>query len=373
MDPLSFFVASTGQHVGKTTICLGLVSGLKKRFEKVGFFKPLGQESIEASSGVLVDKDVILFKDYFGLKDPYEMMSPIVFSKDFTKDFLDEKCELSLLKESLQVCYDHLKEYNECLVAEGTGHVGVGSITCLNNAEVASFLKMPMILIASGGIGSCFDSLALNKALCDIHQVKIAGVILNKVVSEKKEKIVNYMQKALKRWDLPILGTIPYDAFLTNPTFTDYAALFKAEIFSGFEHRLRHFKHTRLIATSLEVYHTLITPSQLVITPASREDILLATISAHKHQESDLEGGLILTGNLAPKPFIIEKLKEANIPAFYTPTNTFNSMKMISSYTAKLRKEDLPRVKEAIDVVESHVDFDLLLKRVSQCSQNASK
>lgn len=366
MSKIAFFVASTGQHVGKTTTCLGLMSGLKKRFENVGFLKPLGQETVESGSGVLVDKDVILFKDYFGLNDPYEMMSPIVFSKGFTKDFLDDLVPQKTLEESLDVCFEHLKEHNECLVVEGTGHVGVGSIANLSNAQVAAKLKIPMVLIVSGGIGSCFDSLCLNKALCDLEKVKIAGIILNKVTSEKKEMVITYMQKALRRYDLPILGTIPYDAFLTNPTFSDYAHLFKAEIFSGYEERLRHFKHTRLIATSTEVYKTLIAPSQLVITPASREDIITATMSAQKHLGKDLEGGLILTGNLPPKPFLVEELKKAHIPAFYTPTNTYNSMKMITSYTAKLRKEDLPRVKEAIDIVESHVDFDLLLKRVSQ-------
>ena len=365
MSKYAFFVASTGQHVGKTTTCLGLLSGLKKRFERVGFLKPLGQESLESSSGVLVDKDVILFKDYFNLSDPYELMSPIVFSKGFTKDFLDGAISLSTLQESLSVCYDHLGEHNECLVVEGTGHVGVGSIAHLNNAQVASYLKTPMILIVSGGIGSSFDSLALNKALCDLHGVKIAGIILNKVVSEKKEMIVDYMSKALKRWDLPILGTIPYDAFLINPTFADYAYLFKTPLLSGHDYKLRHFKHTRLIATSLEVYHNLITTSQLIITPASRDDIILATIERQQQAGFDLEGGMILTGNIAPKAFLIEKLQDANIPAFYTPTNTFNSMKTITSYMPKLRKEDLPRVKEAIEVVESHVDFDLLFERLS--------
>jgi hypothetical protein len=34
------FVAATRQHVGKTSVSLALMSGLKKRFGKVGFIKP---------------------------------------------------------------------------------------------------------------------------------------------------------------------------------------------------------------------------------------------------------------------------------------------------------------------------------------------
>jgi len=38
------FVAATRQHVGKTTVSLALMSGLQKRFDKVGFLKPVGQQ-----------------------------------------------------------------------------------------------------------------------------------------------------------------------------------------------------------------------------------------------------------------------------------------------------------------------------------------
>jgi dethiobiotin synthase len=364
MKKKGLFIASTGQHVGKTTTCLGLVSGLKKRFKSVGFLKPVGQEHLLTNEGVVVDKDVILFKDYFSLLDPYEMMSPIVFSKGFTKDYLDGEIDRSALIESLKVCYEHLKEHNEFIIAEGTGHVGVGSIVDLNNAQVAAILNLDMILIVSGGIGSCFDSIALNYALCESYGVKIKGVILNKVLSEKKQMIVEYMEKALRRWDIPLIGAIPFDLFLTNPTIDDYVNLFKEPLISGENYKIRHFTHTRLIATSLEVYKTLICPSQLIITPASREDIILETIKREfemAEKNETLSAGIILTGILPPKPSVIEQLKSSNIPCFYTPTNTFNAMKMITSYTSKLKKEDTARVEEAISLVEGHIDFDRLM------------
>ncbi len=77
----SFFVAATGQNVGKTTACLGLLAGLKKRHKSVGFFKPVGQEHVETETGVHVDKDVVLFKSHFKLRDPYEEMSPVLFPR----------------------------------------------------------------------------------------------------------------------------------------------------------------------------------------------------------------------------------------------------------------------------------------------------
>ena len=166
----AFFIASTGQHVGKTTTCLGLVSGLKKRFKHVGFIKPIGQEHVETDNGISVDKDVLLFKDHFNLADPYEMMSPVIFPKGFTRDYLDEKIPNESLVECITYCYEHMLSTNDSIVIEGTGHVGVGTIAELDNAKVASLLGVKMVIIASGGLGSSFDAIALNKALCSIHQ-----------------------------------------------------------------------------------------------------------------------------------------------------------------------------------------------------------
>ena len=37
----SFFIASTGQNVGKTTLSLGLLSGLQKRNIPISYMKPI--------------------------------------------------------------------------------------------------------------------------------------------------------------------------------------------------------------------------------------------------------------------------------------------------------------------------------------------
>jgi len=47
------FVAATKQHVGKTSTSLALLSGLQKRFPKVGFIKPVGQQHVTVYSQVL--------------------------------------------------------------------------------------------------------------------------------------------------------------------------------------------------------------------------------------------------------------------------------------------------------------------------------
>ncbi len=363
----SFFVAATGQNVGKTTTCLGLLAGLKKRYKSVGFFKPVGQEHVKTETGAHVDKDVALFKSYFKLHDPYEEMSPVLFPRGFTRDYLDGKVDHQDLVAKITQSHQSITSTNSITVIEGTGHTGVGSIVELNNAQVAALLKCPVILIASGGLGSSFDELALNHAQCEKYGVRVAGVILNRVIEEKRQMILDYVPKALKRWNIPLLGCIPYTPFLSMPTMSDFELLFQTNVLSAPEFRLRHFHHISLVATSAEMYRTMIVPNQLVITPAGREDIILATLTRFwdlkiSHPEDDLETGIILTGKTAPKEAIVEQIKRAKIPMLYAPVSSFVAMKMINSYTTKIRKEDTAKIEEAVKVVETHVDFEMLQK-----------
>lgn len=88
------FVAATRQHVGKTSSSLAIVSGLKKRYDKVGFIKPVGQQHVEVKSEsgetYRVDKDVCLVREHFHLNHlDYEFMSPVIIPRGYTKKYID--------------------------------------------------------------------------------------------------------------------------------------------------------------------------------------------------------------------------------------------------------------------------------------------
>ncbi len=222
------------------------------------------------------------------------------------------------------------------------------------------------MLVASGGLGSSFDELALNYVQCEKYGVPVAGVILNRVLEEKREMIVRYMEKALARWKVPLLGCIPYDPFLSTPTMVDFELLFGSEPMSGSEFRLRHFQQIRLVASSEEIFRTATPPCQLIVTPADREDVILAILTRFwdakiARPEGEIEAGLILTGKVPPKESIVEQIRRAHIPMLYAPVSSFVAMKMINTYTTKIRKDDTAKIEEAVQVVEKHIDFNRLL------------
>lgn len=360
MPRKAIFVAATGQNVGKTTICLGMIAAFKKKFPKLGFMKPVGQQHERVENDLLVDKDVVLFKEYFNLPARYENMSPVIFPRGFTRDYIDGKISVLDLKNKILSSFELIQSDNDFTIVEGTGHVGVGSIVDLNNAMVASSLGLEVVIIAKGGLGSTFDELALNKALCDQLGVKIAGVILNRVIPEKKEMILHYISRVLKRWDVPLIGSIPFNRFLSTPAMEDFETLFNTKMLSGHHYHYRHFETIRLVATSVETFKERLFSNQLIVTPATRQDIIRCMIERRTHLNHDPEHGLILTGRHPPRPSLIKELQKADIPSLYADCSSFDAMRMITSFTAKIRKEDTTKVEKAIELVESHLDLSTL-------------
>lgn len=207
------FVAATRQHVGKTSVSLALTAGLQKRFKKVGFMKPVGQQHLEVKScldgsRVLVDKDVKLIREHFSLQHlDYRHMSPVIIPSGYTRDYIDGKVNKDEQMKKIHDSFQAQAESTDIILLEGTGHIGVGSCVNANNAQVAAMTGASMVLVANGGVGSAFDSLDLNYSMCKANGVHMAGVIINKIMPDKMQQTRNYMSKLLKyHWDVPLLG-----------------------------------------------------------------------------------------------------------------------------------------------------------------------
>ena len=370
------YVAATRQHVGKTSVSLALVSGLQKRFDKVGFIKPVGQKSlpvVEEGRIMEVDKDVVLVKEHFQLDHlQFKFMSPVLIPPGYTKDYLDGKISDDSHEELVQKAYAQIASKSDVVLCEGTGHCAVGSIVKVNNAKVASWLGADMVLVANGGLGSAYDDLELNRILCHHHGVTIAGVIINKVQIDKYEQTKYYLGKALAQVNIPLLGVIPDRPFLGCPAIADLEKLFGSSLICGADHRLRHYtvKDLNLVATSLSVFLENLRgkPSRtLYVCHSSRNDILLGFLGEslrRKQLGSPFESALVVCERHQLDPHVIDMMElDGAPPILVVPFTTREAMAMIHSYTPKLNVDDRTRVDSTVRHYEPYIDFDLLLER----------
>jgi len=376
----ALFVAATKQHIGKTSTCSGLVAGLKERFKNVGYIKPVGQQHVpvETKEGttIRVDKDVRLFKEFFDLNHiEYPDMSPLIVPSGYTRDFLDGKVSSQTQHDTIKRAYDAVAARSDFTVIEGTGHCGVGSIIEMDNAKVASLLGVDMVLVCDAGIGSSFDELELNRLVCNQYGVRIKGVVLNRVQPEKLEDVKTYMTKALRKWNVPVCGLIPWNPYLDSPTMMDFELLFKARLVSGQKNRLRHFNMRRLMATSLNRFTNVIGMEAysrtLWVTHGSRRDLLMVLVDharSCKAQGGEWLGGLILAGadetsgsTELEQEDIIKALKETDTPVLIVKDDVTRALSKVSKYVAKLSPDDQSRTRAAVQHIKSCLDFDLLL------------
>lgn len=233
----SIYVAATSQHVGKTTSTLGLVAAALSRKINVGYCKPVGQGYVEIEN-FKVDKDCVLFADLIGFDIQAELHSPIILDKGATEKLIETE-DLSFLYEKIDYARAELEKKHDFVIYEGTGHPGVGSVGNVSNADVAQRLNSGVVMVVEGGIGSTLDRLNMSIALFREKNVPIIGVIINKVIPEKRAKVQHYCNQKLKEWGYPLLGVMPYDRTLGYPLMSTITRVINGEVVAN-EHKLHN-------------------------------------------------------------------------------------------------------------------------------------
>ena len=245
--PKPIFVAATRQHVGKTTVSLALMSGLQKRFNKVGFIKPVGQQHIPVMNSqgkeIRVDKDVQVMKEFFSLDHiEYADMSPVIIPKGYTSKYIDSEINSDAQVEAIRRSFAAQSAVSDAVLVEGTGHVGVGSIVELSNAKAAALVGADVVLVTNGGLGKAFDELEMNRQMFASEGVKVRGVVLNKVMPDKVEQVRQKMGKVMmERWGIPLLGVVPDLPYLGSSSLRDIEQALDGNLLAGEKCRGLHY------------------------------------------------------------------------------------------------------------------------------------
>lgn len=358
------FVAATQQNDGKTTTSLGLFSALQKRLGRIGFIKPVGQRFVEIE-GKRIDEDSVLMDQTFSVHTPLEAMSPIAVEPDFTRRYI-ENSNHEFLVRRIQNSFDRAAWEKDFVIAEGTGHAGVGSVFDLSNARVAKLLASKVILITGGGIGRPIDEIALNKALFDKEGVELVGVILNKILPDKFEYVRDFARRGFERLGIDLLGAIPEEPILSNATLGQIAKTTRGTFLNGKNRSRRRVQ--KVIIGAMNSGHAMqyFKHGTLIITPGDREDVILAALSASTLSEHDGQtiAGLVLCGDLEPSPPILELLQHSEVPAIATPLDSYSVASSIHSMTVKTLPGDVEKIDKIQTLVERYVEIDRLLAKL---------
>jgi len=357
------YVGATRQNDGKTITCLGLISAIRKRCPQVGYIKPIGQRYVEIN-GHKVDEDALLVKEVYGLECDLADMSPVAVPRGFTESYIDQP-HREVLEKQVRSAYDRISLTSKFVIVEGTGHAGVGSVFDMSNGTVAKALGCKAIIVSSGGIGRPIDEIMLNKAMFDAAGVEILGAIINKVEDAKYDKVKSYVIRGLERLGVEVLGVMPYRPMLSNPTVGQLYEDIDGMILTG-EQSLKN-NVTKMIIGAMMPHQALeyLNAGTLLITPGTRDDLILAAMSSYILGPSQAQGiaGIILTGGTPPQPSILELLKQTVIPVILVEDDTFTVASKIAKLIVKIRSSDIEKIRFAEEMVESYVDVDRIIAK----------
>jgi len=362
----NLYVAATSQHVGKTTNTLGLVSAFMKRGYNVGYCKPVGQQFLDVED-LRVDKDTVLFADliHFDL-DPREH-SPVIIGSGATTRMIDEPEAVGLEKTILEAA-KLLQSHKEFVIYEGTGHPGVGSVAGVSNAHVAKILDTGVVMVVEGGIGSTIDRLNMSLALFREENVPIIGIIVNKVLTDKIDKVRHYVGKWLASHDLPLLGVIPYDKTMAYPVMKSVADAIDGVVTHNHDHLYN--KVEDILAGSLIDLKELKTFNDLllVVSVRSLDGAInkIRSICEMMGKDDAPIAGIVATGEGTPGRETLDYIDEHNIPMVRTSLDTYGSVLKISRIEVKINRNTPWKVNRAIELVAQNVDVDSIVSRLSE-------
>jgi BioD-like phosphotransacetylase family protein len=358
------FIAATKQNDGKTTVSLGLIYNFQNLFKKVGFIKPIGQRYLE-EEGLKVDEDSVLIEEVCGIKCGLKDMSPIAVEKGFTEKYID-KPDKKMITRRIKAAFNRVSRNQQLVVVEGTGHAGVGSVFDHSNAAVAKLLGSKVIIISSGGIGRPIDEIVINKSLFDEYGVRVLGVIINKVLPEKFDKINRLVRKGLERKGINVLGVIPYNPVLSSPTLEQIYEETKFEVLCGKDYLERYVSSIIVGAMQPREAARYLADDSLLITPGDRQDNILMALNLFRDKQAKKLkiSGIVLSGGILPDESTMDLLQKAGLPVLLSKFDTYTVATTIHDLTVKIRPQDGAKINLVVEMIKGNVDLANILKGI---------
>ena len=363
------YLAGGDKDAGKTTLSLGLVAHFKKRLPGgAAFIKPLGQKTT-LLDGSYVGQDSYLLDRALDLGISLDHSAPFAASSGAAKNYITTGEPTDILKR-VKKAYRSLESNYDMVVVEGTGHPGVGSVFDLSNGRVANQLGTPVILILDGGIGSTIDRFTLCASLFRQERVRIAGVVLNRILPEKMDQVKEILTPWFDKQRIPILGFIPYHRPLVNPSLGVLQRDLKAEaVFVG-DGGLNSLVsgYVSAFGSTDEVLQQLSAkPGSALVVSATRTDVIDAIIARQFSNEfSGAPKAVILCGKPAANGlgirYVADACTQMKLPLFWTEKPACKTSSRLQSKIFKVEPDESVKIDEIVGLVEKHVDTDRIME-----------
>lgn len=361
MNNKGIYIATGESDSGKSLITLGLMSMLLGKTARVGYFRPIVEDSEEG----FFDNHIETVITHFGLDIPFEK------SFAFTKSQIIKKKSQGKLDEIIDTIlnqYKELEEIYDFILVEGSSFIGDTAVIELEiNVLIAKNLRIPTLIVGSGvkrNIDEMVDSLTIAYNLFRAKDVEVVALIANKVSPEYIYTLKNKLKKILPTGIL--CYTIPSVQQLANPTLQEVVKMLNANVLFGSEHLNNQIGNYSVGAMQLPNYLLHLKENGLVITPGDRADIILGVLQAHQSVNYPKISGIVLTGGILPEDSILKLIDGLNniVPIISVDEGTYVITNKIGDLKSKIYASNKNKIEISIETFDKFVNVDKLSQRL---------
>ncbi|KAB0627585.1 phosphate acetyltransferase [Acinetobacter gandensis] len=370
----TILLVPTGEGVGLTSACLGLIYALECQGVKAGFLKPFSQESDAGS----LDRTTALYRHLFNS----ETVEPIRHATVVQQLNLGESDEL--LEEAVRLHREIAKKH-DLIIVEGLLPSSRDTFASELNATLAKALDAKVIIVGTADINNPaktadkIDNLV--RQFGGAASERTAGVLFMRTrglpedsaqipvtidpslrLISDTEKFVASIQSThpqIGSIQLPVIGLVPFSNTLSVPRMSDLAVHIQADWINQGDAAHRRVLHSSLIASNIEHELHKFVAGELIISASDRIDVLLASSLASSNGIP--LAGLVLTEHHQPNPQVLDFCQTAikqGLPILHTPLSTFETAQQLSNLGNEIPVDDVERGEQVTRFVSSHINAD---------------
>ncbi|AKF24312.1 phosphate acetyltransferase [Sulfurovum lithotrophicum] len=367
MQHASIYIASTEPQSGTMIIAIGFMEMLKGRYTNVAFFRPVIPDRKEDET------HIGFMREHFGLKIPYEACYGFTES-EVIQAFADDREETFF--EELMAKVDKLHREYDFVMMDGYPRNRFASTFDFDiNLKIAKNLGTAFIPVINAWKKNSDEIINEIQIITEAIKTESCGELatfVNRCDEDCMETLLQEVENSGKEKQVYILPEVKE---VDTPTLRQIVKTLDAKMILGEEEQLNHLvRSTKIVAMGVENYLKRIADEDLIIVPADRNDIILASLTSYAAKNHPNIVGMILSGGIEPSNTIIDLIKDfstsAPIPIFTIHSDSYETAIAVAEVRAKISPEDTDKITLVKALFDKYVDKERIAQKFRQSQNN---
>lgn len=207
MKSRGYFVTGTDTGIGKTRVAAALLRHFAGQGQRAVGMKPVAS-GCEAQGARLINEDVLALRAASNVDAPLELVNPYAFAPPIAPHIAAAQAGVHIELAHIGACFDALSATADVVVVEGAG----GLLVPLNDAEtmadLAAYLRLPLILVVGMRLGGINHALLTAEAIIR-RGLELVGWVANRIDPQMACFEANLFSLE-QRIPAPLIGVMPH-------------------------------------------------------------------------------------------------------------------------------------------------------------------